>query len=46
MTVGVVSYDRVLNIGVTADAHHVPDADVLVAGIRSGFDQLRDLSAG
>ena len=44
VTVGVVSYAGHLHLGVTADAVHVPDAAVLTAGIRRGFDQLRELA--
>jgi WS/DGAT/MGAT family acyltransferase len=42
LTVGVaiLSYDGSLNIGITADATHVPDLDVLRTGIDAGFAAL------
>lgn len=44
VTVGVVSYDGMLNIGVTTDATNVPDSDVLLSGIRRGFEELQVLA--
>lgn len=46
MTVGVaiLSYDGALNFGVTVDPDACPDADVLVAGITRGFDELAALA--
>lgn len=39
--VAVLSYDGALNLGVTADAEHVPDLDVLTSGIEAGLAALR-----
>lgn len=46
VTVGVVSYDGMLNLGMTADAANVPDLEVLVAGTRRGFEELQVLAEG
>lgn len=42
MTIGVaiLSYDGALNVSITADETHVPDLDVLRAGIEEGFAAL------
>jgi diacylglycerol O-acyltransferase len=48
LTVGVaiLSYDGSLNIGLTADATHVPDLDVLQIGIEAGFAALGAVAGG
>ncbi len=46
ITVGVVSYDATLHIGLTTDAEHIPDPDGLIAAIRMGFDELANLPPG
>lgn len=38
--VAILSYDGALNIGITADATHVADIDLLRAGIDAGFAAL------
>jgi hypothetical protein len=40
VAVAILSYDGALNVSITADATHVPDLDVLRAGIEEGFAAL------
>jgi diacylglycerol O-acyltransferase len=40
IAVAILSYDGALNVGVTADATHVPDIELLQAGIEAGFAAL------
>ncbi len=44
--VGITSYLDELDIGVTGDGAYATDIDVLVAGIKSGFDELCEVAAG
>lgn len=43
--VGITSYAADLNIGITGDGKYAKDVDVLMAGIKEGFDQLVALAA-
>lgn len=43
--VGITSYVNDLNIGITGDGQKAQDVDVLMAGIKEGFDQLVELAA-
>lgn len=40
VSIGVLSYDGSLDLGILADADACPDLDVLVDGIEEGFDEL------
>lgn len=44
--VAMMSYDRVLTFGITADAVSTPDIAVLTAGISQGMRELVDASSG
>ena len=50
ITVGLVSHDDTLGIGITGDGTHARDVDVLLAGMSVGFreieDAARDMSKG
>lgn len=44
--VGITSYADELNIGITGDGEHATDVDVLLNGIRAGFDEILAQATG
>jgi diacylglycerol O-acyltransferase len=42
ITIGIFSYDGMLNVGVTGDADQAGDVDVLARGIRHSASELAD----